>query len=40
MGARATELLLEQMKSEMEIGCELLRGSLVMRESTAPPAAG
>jgi LacI family repressor for deo operon, udp, cdd, tsx, nupC, and nupG len=38
MGARAAQLLFEHMRSESEMHWELLRGSLVVRESTAPPA--
>jgi LacI family transcriptional regulator len=37
MGERAVELLLEHMRSEPEMQWELLRGSLVVRESTASP---
>jgi len=40
MGARAAQLLFEHMRSECEMHWELLRGSLVVRESTAPPASG
>ena len=38
MGARAAQLLFEHMHSESEMRWELLRGSLVVRQSTAPPA--
>ena len=38
MGARAAQLLFEHMSSESEMRWELLRGSLVVRRSTAPPA--
>ena len=38
MGARAIELLLEQMNSEADIKWELLKGALVVRDSTAPPS--
>jgi LacI family transcriptional regulator len=37
MGARATELLLGQMQGGAESRRELLQGSLVVRDSTAPP---
>jgi LacI family transcriptional regulator, galactose operon repressor len=37
MGQRATQLLLEHMGSEAPMQWELLRGNLVVRESTAPP---
>lgn len=37
MGERAVQLLLEHMTSEADMQWELLRGSLVVRESTAPP---
>jgi LacI family transcriptional regulator len=37
MGARATELLMEQMKGDLEPRWELLGGTLVVRESTARP---
>jgi DNA-binding LacI/PurR family transcriptional regulator len=37
MGARAIQLLLEQMDSEADITWELLKGALVVRDSTAPP---
>jgi hypothetical protein len=40
MGARAAQLLFEHMRDESEMRWELLRGSLVIRESTAPPALG
>ena len=36
MGARATQLLFEHMQSEPRSDWELLRGSLVIRDSTAP----
>jgi DNA-binding LacI/PurR family transcriptional regulator len=38
MGARAMELLFEHMRSEGRMHWELLSGSLVVRESTAPPS--
>ncbi len=38
MGARATEVLFEHMRSEPRMHWELLRGALEVRESTAPPA--
>jgi DNA-binding LacI/PurR family transcriptional regulator len=38
MGARAAQLLFEHMTSEPEMHWELLRGSLVVRESTGRPA--
>ena len=38
MGARATQLLFEHMRSELSMQWELLRGALVVRESTAPPS--
>jgi LacI family transcriptional regulator len=40
MGARAAQLLFGHMRDESEMRWELLRGSLVIRESTAPPALG
>jgi LacI family transcriptional regulator len=39
MGARAADLLFEHMGSEHQMHWELLRGSLVVRDSTAGPAA-
>jgi DNA-binding LacI/PurR family transcriptional regulator len=38
MGARAAELLFEHMASDVAMHWELLRGSLVVRESTAAPS--
>jgi LacI family transcriptional regulator len=38
MGERASQLLFEDMRSEPRMQWELLRGSLVVRESTAPPS--
>lgn len=40
MGARATQLLFEHMQSEPQMDWDLLCGSLVVRDSTAPPASG
>jgi LacI family transcriptional regulator len=37
MGARATQLLFEHMEGDPELRWELLRGDLVVRDSTAPP---
>lgn len=39
MGARAADLLFEHMGRESQMHWELLRGSLVVRDSTAPPPA-
>jgi LacI family transcriptional regulator len=38
MGARAADLLFDHMGSDAQMHWELLRGSLVARESTAPPS--
>ena len=38
MGARAAQLLFEHMASQPEMHWELLRGRLVVRDSTAPPS--
>ncbi len=38
MGARAAELLFDHMGSDAQMHWELLRGSLVVRQSTAPPS--
>ena len=39
MGARAAQLLFVLMQTEPQMHWELLSGSLVVRDSTAPPAA-